>query len=90
MLQAQIIDELWQHLTPGGILLYATCSILPEENRQQILKFLQRTEDAIHIPLTEFDTPEKPGRQILPGESGMDGFYYAKLQKRKMDKNDII
>ncbi|BDX04496.1 ribosomal RNA small subunit methyltransferase B [Planctobacterium marinum] len=78
-LQAQILDSMWSCLKPGGVLLYATCSILPEENSQQIAAFLSRTTDASAIPLHEsFNATE---RQILPGESGMDGFYYAKLQK---------
>lgn len=81
-LQADIIDDIWQQLKSGGVLVYATCSILPEENHLQVLNFLSRTPDALHLPLTQSDCPEKPGRQILPGESGMDGFYYAKMQKR--------
>lgn len=80
-LQSAILDALWQVLEPGGTLLYATCSILPEENREQIKQFLSRTEDARHVPLMADDTPENPGRQILPGEEHMDGFYYAKLKK---------
>ncbi|MCC2607231.1 16S rRNA (cytosine(967)-C(5))-methyltransferase RsmB [Planctobacterium marinum] len=81
-LQAQILDSLWSQLKPGGTLLYATCSILPEENTQQVAAFLARTEDAIAIPLDPTHSGDGSERQILPGESGMDGFYYAKLQKR--------
>ena len=78
-LQAQILDSMWTCLKPGGVLLYATCSILPEENNLQIAEFLGRTPDALAIPLHEGCSATE--RQILPGESGMDGFYYAKLQK---------
>lgn len=81
-LQAQILDTLWQQLKSGGTLLYATCSILPEENSQQISAFLERTPDAIVVPLASADPDSGYERQILSGESGMDGFYYAKLQKR--------
>lgn len=81
-LQRQILDAMWDQLKPGGILLYATCSILSEENTLQIKAFLEQTQDAIHIPLHDADTLESPGWQILPGEDGMDGFFYAKLQKR--------
>jgi len=81
-LQSQILQQMWQQLKSGGVLLYATCSILPEENQQQIAEFLSQTPDAQHIPLNESDTPDSPGHQILPGEDGMDGFYYAKLQKQ--------
>lgn len=81
-LQRQILDALWSKLKSGGTLLYATCSVLPEENRDQIRAFLATTPDAELIPLTPDDGPEQPGRQFLPGELGMDGFYYAKLMKR--------
>lgn len=81
--QARLLQALWQTLTPGGRLLYATCSILPEENSQQIATFLARQHDAVHLPLGDTWGVAQPfGRQILPGESGMDGFYYALLEKQ--------
>ncbi len=81
-LQAQILDALWQQLKPGGTLLYATCSILPDENSAQIKAFLSRTPDARHQPLHPGDTLEQPGWQFLPGSEQRDGFYYAKLSKQ--------
>ena len=80
-LQAHIIENLWQTLKPGGTLLYATCSILPEENSLQISAFLDKHEDATLLPLDETTKNDSIGRQILPNENGMDGFYYAKLLK---------
>ncbi len=80
-LQRQILNALWGLLKPGGTLLYATCSILPKENRLQIKSFLQDTADAKLVALTKTETNDKPGRQILPGEEQMDGFYYARLIK---------
>ncbi|XOV80061.1 MAG: 16S rRNA (cytosine(967)-C(5))-methyltransferase RsmB [Aestuariibacter sp.] len=77
--QAQILDAIWSILKPGGTLLYATCSILPEENTLQINSFMARHQDVITAPLR--DDSNDFQRQILPGESGMDGFYYAKLIK---------
>ena len=77
-LQAEILDAIWPHLKPGGTLVYATCSILPEENSQQIAAFLKRTPDA-ELSLT--GTPEQPGVQNLPGAEEGDGFFYAKLIK---------
>lgn len=85
--QAKILANLWQVLKPGGQLLYATCSILPSENKTQIKKFLEKTPDA---KLTELNLPKELacsqageiGCQILPGEFGMDGFYYALLTKQ--------
>ena len=80
-LQRQILDTLWALLKPGGTMLYATCSILPQENTQQIQQFLAQTPDAQLSPVTKIETRERPGRQILPGEQQMDGFYYARLVK---------
>lgn len=79
-LQAEILDAIWPYLKPGGTLLYATCSILPAENRQQIAAFLQRTPDA-KISITGSAT--QPGIQILPGIEEGDGFFYAKLIKHR-------
>ena len=80
-LQRRILNALWAKLKSGGTLLYATCSVLPEENRDQIRAFLADTKDARLVPLHEQDNPDCPGRQFLPGEAEMDGFYYAKLIK---------
>ncbi|MCL1076310.1 16S rRNA (cytosine(967)-C(5))-methyltransferase RsmB [Shewanella dokdonensis] len=80
-LQAQILDHCWQWLRPGGILLYATCSIMPEENHQQIMAFLARTADAELQPITASQENCSLDWQILPGQDNMDGFYYAKLRK---------
>lgn len=80
-LQSKILDSLWPTLKPGGVMLYATCSILPSENALQIASFLSRTPDAKLDPIAPSETTQFPGRQILPGESQMDGFYYARLIK---------
>lgn len=76
-LQSEILDAMWQQLKPGGTLVYATCSITPQENKEQVKAFLARTSDA---QLQGSDV-SNPGRQILPGEEDMDGFYYAILTK---------
>lgn len=77
-LQREILDANWQQLKPGGTLIYATCSILPEENALQIDDFLQRTPDAQRIDL---DTETAPYWQLLPDTLSGDGFFYAKLKK---------
>jgi 16S rRNA (cytosine967-C5)-methyltransferase len=77
-LQSEILDAIWPHLKTGGTLVYATCSVLPEENSQQISAFLKRTPNA-RLQLT--GTPEQPGKQNLPGAEEGDGFFYAKLIK---------
>jgi len=81
--QMALLDALWTVLAPGGTLLYATCSILARENAVQIDAFLARTPDAIAVPLeARFGRAAGAGRQRLPGEDGMDGFFYAKLRKQ--------
>ncbi len=84
-LQAKILENLWLMLKPGGVLLYATCSIIRDENDHQTGAFLQRHKnDAVEIIIEEKWGNSMPfGRQILPGEDNMDGFYYALLRKSK-------
>ena len=80
--QAQLLRNLWHTLRPGGKLLYATCSILPEENSRQVEAFLAEHPDATLEPLSvAWGRAQAAGRQILPGEHAMDGFYYALLSK---------
>ena len=80
--QKKLLAQLWQTLKPGGRLLYATCSILPDENSDQIENFLAHHSDAIAL---EVDLPPdvdtEHGIQWLPQEGGHDGFYYALLKK---------
>ncbi|WP_428944896.1 16S rRNA (cytosine(967)-C(5))-methyltransferase RsmB [Pantoea sp. FN060301] len=78
-LQQQILDAVWPRLKSGGTMLYATCSILPEENALQIAAFLKRHEDA---RLAETGNETQPGLQVFPDPQGGDGFFYAKLIKQ--------
>jgi len=81
-LQKHMLDALWSLLVPGGVLLYVTCSVLPEENDAQLSAFLKRHADAAIYPiLAQWGRPLAVGRQILPGEHGMDGFFYGRLRK---------
>jgi 16S rRNA (cytosine967-C5)-methyltransferase len=82
--QREILDQTWPLLRPGGHLLYATCSILREENQSQAIAFLDRNADSEPVMLElarDLGFEAGPGRQILPGDAGMDGFYYACLRK---------
>ncbi|WP_297819269.1 16S rRNA (cytosine(967)-C(5))-methyltransferase RsmB [uncultured Paraglaciecola sp.] len=80
-LQKQILDAIWPLIKPGGTMLYVTCSILPEENHLQIRDFLSRTDNALIDKTFYNDSVDSPGKQILPGDQQMDGFYYARLLK---------
>ncbi|MFN2349382.1 MAG: 16S rRNA (cytosine(967)-C(5))-methyltransferase RsmB [Thioalkalivibrio sp.] len=80
--QAALLEAIWPLLAPGGMLLYATCSLLPRENAEQVRAFLGAHGDAVETPLPDaWGRAASPGRQILAGEQGMDGFYYARLMK---------
>ena len=85
LLQADILHNLWPQLKAGGYLLYVTCSILKQENVEQMQDFISHHNDAVAIEFTEdcnWGIEQTIGRQCLPidSESG-DGFYYALLHK---------
>lgn len=76
-LQRQLLDNLWPMLREGGTLLYATCSVLPEENGEQIEAFLARTPDA-HITTPNdvaWGINSGAGRQLFPAQNSHDGFF---------------
>lgn len=80
--QYRILTALWATLASGGLLVYATCSIFPDENVNIIKKFLAEHADASDEPITaDWGIACEYGRQILPGMQEMDGFYYACLRK---------
>jgi len=78
-LQREILNAVWPRLKSGGTMIYATCSILPEENHQQIAAFLAEHDDAAAEPLPE---GQINGWQVFPSVDGGDGFFYAKLIKK--------
>ena len=80
--QLCILRGLWPLLKTGGTLLYATCSILDEENSQVIQRFLTEEGDAA-LSGTEMAGSESvtSGRQLLPSSGGTDGLFYATLKK---------
>jgi 16S rRNA (cytosine967-C5)-methyltransferase len=78
-LQREILNAVWPRLKSGGTMIYATCSILPEENHQQIAAFLAEHDDAAAEQLPE---GQINGWQVFPSVDGGDGFFYAKLIKK--------
>ncbi len=81
-LQARMLDALWPLLKPGGMLVYATCSVLRDENDHQISAFLQRQPQARDVtPRPNEATMVDAGWQLFPQQDGPDGFYLACLRK---------
>jgi len=86
--QGRLLASAWNMLKPGGRLVYATCTLTRSENRDVLAAFLHGTPDAHSLPAEDwvgwphFGEADEFGRQILPGEAGADGFYYAALTKQ--------
>jgi len=81
--QQSILKALWPCLNGGGKLLYATCSVLPEENQEVIDSFLNEHPDAESVDIVAaWGTKFGKGRQLLPTVDGPDGFFYALLHKQ--------
>ncbi len=86
--QRKILDGLWSLLKPGGLMLYSTCSIFMQENERQIEWFVEKYDNCTvnSLKSVQWGGPARLGRQILPGQHNMDGFYYACLQKAVIGK----
>ncbi|WP_067582081.1 16S rRNA (cytosine(967)-C(5))-methyltransferase RsmB [Endozoicomonas ascidiicola] len=86
-LQQKILRAIWPLLKPGGTLLYATCSIMPQENHLQVKRFLSETAGAKLLPIKgKWGHDTGFGKQLFPGNSGQtssngDGFFYSLMVK---------
>lgn len=79
-IQLGLLSSLWQTLVPGGRLVYATCSVFPQENHRIIQRFLRQQTDAELIaPAVQWGLDTGAGRQLLPEAQAQDGFFYAIL-----------
>ncbi|MEW6445089.1 MAG: 16S rRNA (cytosine(967)-C(5))-methyltransferase RsmB [Pseudomonadota bacterium] len=82
--QDRLLDALWPLLAVGGRMLYMTCSILREENDARVTAFLRRQAGAREWTIeADWGHALDHGRQVLPGEDGMDGFYYCMLERAR-------
>ncbi|MEY3182183.1 MAG: SAM-dependent rRNA m(5)C967 methyltransferase [Pseudomonadota bacterium] len=80
--QSDMLAAVWPLLKTGGILVYTTCSILPDENERVVSRFMKTHHDARIFPFEmSVGIPRTIGHQVLPGQDNQDGFYYARLQK---------
>lgn len=81
-LQASLLHSLWPLLKQGGLMVYATCSVMNQENEQQIANFLAQQKDAHFVSAPQnFGHATGHGWQLIPGQSDTDGFFYSVLQK---------
>lgn len=88
-LQLAILENLWQMLAPGGTLVYATCSVFPQENERIIERFCRLYPDALHQPLCSARGVQRSyGVQFFPSFNRQDGFFYAKLIKSHSDGSE--
>lgn len=89
--QRRMLAALWPLLASGGRLVYATCSVLREENERVVAEFISTHADA---ETQAFELPAghraDAGWQILPGEGGLDGMYYAALEKRAIAQSNNL
>lgn len=83
-LQSALLESLWPLVAPKGLLVYATCSVMRQENEEQMVRFIAEHQDC------QFFEENKPwghftghGWQVLPGEFEGDGFFYSVLKKHE-------
>lgn len=81
-IQLGLLDAMWRVLKPGGRLVYATCSVFPQENHRIIQRFLKQQDQASLVPIqAPWGLELQAGRQLLPAPDSHDGFFYAVLEK---------
>jgi len=86
-LQTRLLDALWPLLAPSGRLLYVTCSVLAAENDAVVGDFLARHSNAredrllLNYNIRDLMVEKTCGVQVMPGSQGLDGFYFACLER---------
>jgi 16S rRNA (cytosine967-C5)-methyltransferase len=82
--QSHLLQAMWPLVSDGGMLLYTTCSVLVDENDRQIGHFLSAHPNAVATAIDAvWGRCCAHGRQVLPGEEELDGFYFACIRKAK-------
>ena len=85
-LQLQILENQSKHVKPGGVLIYATCTLVRRENEGVVEKFLKAHSDftLTKLPLPEVFGNENTGMlRLLPGQYHTDGFFICRMQRKK-------
>ena len=79
--QLELLHAQWPLLAPGGVLVYAVCSVFDQEGRDVVGRFLEREPEAQAQPIdANWGEAHAPGRRLAPG-GDFDGFFYARLRK---------
>ena len=85
-IQRAILENSARYVRPGGVLVYSTCTVLPEENENVTDAFLSSHPEFIY---EEFSLPNgeaAPGYLTLwPQRNGTDGFYLSRMRRREHD-----
>lgn len=84
--QLRLLNALWNTLAVGGRLVYATCSVFPQENHRIIQRFLRQQPQARLEPIdASWGRDTGDGHQLFPGDGSHDGFFYACLVRTSSD-----
>jgi 16S rRNA (cytosine967-C5)-methyltransferase len=95
-LQADILDSAQRLVKPGGRLIYATCSLLMEEDEDQVAKFLETHTDFTLLPICDIwadtvggDCPARADTlRLSPARNGTDGFFVAVMERKLATKKE--
>lgn len=90
-LQRNILSQVWRYVKPGGLLIYSTCTVNPEENQNQVQWFLEQYPfvaediDSLLPEGLKRENKEKGMIQIFPEKNGCDGFFAARLRRKEKE-----
>ena len=86
-IQRKLLNTVCEYVRPGGTLVYSTCSVLPEENEEQVNAFLKEHPEfgACEMPESipeRFRKHRKTGMQLLEHRDGVEGFYICRMKRK--------
>ncbi|MBQ6507111.1 MAG: 16S rRNA (cytosine(967)-C(5))-methyltransferase RsmB [Clostridia bacterium] len=89
-IQQKILETVCRYVRPGGVLVYSTCSVLKDENENQIRAFLERHPEfeAEKLPAAipeQYRRHEGLGLQLMPHRDGVEGFYICRMRRKDTD-----